>query len=227
MHCVACKSELMVGATLCPVCKSYQSPVKAALYQYAAIGGLVTVIISLLTYMAATFPTIWKTLAWKDSVETIAFNSDTRLVVQNAGDGDVFVSHMFFNAGQLGFRRVVHVNKIIKERSFLVHEIVFKDDPSDVVTQWLTLTLSDDQWKSLTERKIRPKDNCYRWIFYHQSDPHFQNMRQALKEHFRVLPVDAVLVFHSGKDGHRIEQRVSLSAVPFKSDSTACKQQDP
>lgn len=224
-YCVACKSELMVGATLCPVCKSYQSRWKRVLYHIAAIGGLVTVVISLLTYMAVTFPTIWKTITWKDSVEIIAFNTDKHLVVQNVGEGDVFVSYMSFKSGHLGFSRVEHVNKIIKERSFLVHEIESKD-PRSVDKNWHTLILSDDQWKSLTE-KFSSKDNCYRWIVYHQSDPHFQNMRQFQKENLRTLPVDGVLFFHSGKDGHRIEQRVSLIAVPFKSPHPACAQQDP
>jgi hypothetical protein len=100
--CVACKSNILVGASVCPICKSYQSRWKNELYYYSRIAGIIIVVISLVAYMTSTWPEIKRTLFWQDSVDITAFDSKNKIVLYNSGDGKVFVSHVSLRSEKLG-----------------------------------------------------------------------------------------------------------------------------
>jgi hypothetical protein len=118
--CVVCKSEICVDAVMCPICKSYQSRWKNRLYYCASIAGIITVVISLLTYVVSTWPEVKKRLFWRDSVEVTAFDSRGKIIIHNSGDGKVFVSHLSWRSEKLGNSQALKINKTIESKSFLV-----------------------------------------------------------------------------------------------------------
>jgi hypothetical protein len=220
-RCVVCKSQLIAGAQLCPVCKCYQARWKNTLYQYGAIGGFLTIAISLLTYVATALPQIRKTLFWKDSISVTAYNSESRLVIENSGDGELFVSHIFFKSERPAFTGVESVDKSIKEKSFLVHDIQHGTS-NDSLSNWQPALLNDDQWNArINDTSL--KVDCFRWAFFTETDREFQTMRAALKQ-LRTLPVNGFVVFYSGREGSRIEQQFPLRAVLLMRDTPSCKQ---
>lgn len=216
--CVTCKSDIAAGAAVCPICKSYQSSWKRKLYYCATIAGLITVVISLLTYVASTWPEVRRTLFWKDLVDITAFNSMGKIVIYNAGDGKVFISHLWYGSEKLSFSGAIHINKIIDSKSFLVDDV---EKPQQGSTQWGTGSFSEDLWQKMLT--LRPANNeCIRWFIYHPDDPGYQTIKAFLGKSFRTIPIDATLFFHSGRNGRRITRKYAMFGVPFLNRTRAC-----
>ena len=144
--CKACQSEINASADICPICKSYQSRWKRELYYIATMAGIITVAISLLTYVASTWPEIKKTFFWTDAVEVIAFHSKKNIVIHNSGDGRVFVSHLLLRSSEFSYASTFRINKMIESKSFLVHELNTTTQDWD---KWDTGLFIDEFWQKI------------------------------------------------------------------------------
>ena len=218
IRCIACKSEIYAGANICPICKSYQSRWKNILYYCASIAGVITVIISLLTYVVANFPDVRKRLFWRDSVEVTAFHSNSRIIIHNSGDGKVFVSHLAWRCEKPHSSHATPINTTVENNSFAVVDIsrLIKD-----TYQWDTFALSEDQWQKVISLGGAERD-CFRWTFLHADDPTYQTVRAFFGNRFHSLPCDATLFFNSGLDGHQISKTMTIYAVPYWKRSGLC-----
>jgi len=92
-ECIACKQQIPKGASLCPVCKSYQRNWKNHLQYTAGVAALVVLMISASTWL---WGNARKLLLYRDDVRVISASTLDSAVVVNRGDGDVFVSHLLF-----------------------------------------------------------------------------------------------------------------------------------
>lgn len=90
-HCVACKSGISPGASICPICKSYQKQWKNIL-QYVA--GIVTLFVLTLSASAWLVGKIHKAFFIRDNVQVVGADTLGSAVVVNRGETDVFVSHL-------------------------------------------------------------------------------------------------------------------------------------
>jgi len=221
-QCVACKSEIFAGASICPICKSYQSRWKRIVYYCATIAGLITVVFSLLTYMLSTLPEVYKRFFWRDLVEVTAFDSKGKITIHNSGDGKVFVSHLSLRSEKLGYSQALKINKTVESKSFLVEDF---GKPNEDMSQWGTGPLSEDQWRKVLSMGGRDRD-CFRWRFFYIDDPFYQTIKSFFGNDFHSLPCDATLIFHSGLDGHRISRTITIYAVPFWKRTEACAGKD-
>lgn len=212
VSCVACKSRINSGAEVCPICKSYQVRWKRNLYYCATMAGIVTVVISLLTYVASTWPEIRRTLFWRDVIEITAFDSKNSIIIHNSGDGRVFVSYLALRSKELGHSSVIFINKTIESKSFLVHDL--KTSTSNL-NEWGTGNFADDFWQRTILKQRLVDNESIQWHFYCLDDPAYQTMKTFLGNGFRAVSIDATIYFHSGRDGHRIGRDLRVSAVPF------------
>lgn len=95
MKCIACKSEILDGASVCYVCKHFQRSWRNQLIYLATLSGFLVLISSLLLYMITTFPKARKLICPKNSVEVLAYNHAKQIVLRNSGDGQVFITCVF------------------------------------------------------------------------------------------------------------------------------------
>jgi hypothetical protein len=121
------------------------------------MAGIVTVVISLLTYMVSTWPEIRKTLFWLDAVEITSFDSKNNIVLHNSGDGRVFVSHLSLRSKALGHSSLILINKTIESKSFLVHDL--KMQTVDL-SKWATRSISEDSWQKLLHERRLNENEC-------------------------------------------------------------------
>jgi len=215
--CVACKSEIIPGAIICPVCKIYQSGWKSRLQYFAAIAGSITVItgfIALLTYVGATWPEVRKVIFWRDRLEVTSFDSESSIVISNFGDGEIFVSHLVLSSEKPMFAESRAINISAKAKSFI--SLDFGE-----VSGWGTVPLSEKAWQEVL--KIG-KDDCFKWNFFDANNPHYHNLKKYFGDNFRSLPLVAHLIFYSGSDGRRMSKDFPIYAVPvFKITTKECK----
>jgi hypothetical protein len=90
--CRYCCSDMPLAAKVCLQCKYYQSTIRNQLTLLAGFGGL----IALLTYFTSSFLEIRKTLYWVDDLRLISVDPYGGYVMQNTGDGDLFIDGVHF-----------------------------------------------------------------------------------------------------------------------------------
>jgi len=91
MKCIACKSDLRDGATVCAECGQFQGRWKNSLRYFGTLAGLLTVIVGGAVFSIERAPTVWRTIFWKDDVEVLTFATVLKTAIANVGDGSVFV----------------------------------------------------------------------------------------------------------------------------------------
>jgi hypothetical protein len=90
--CRYCCSDIPVTARICLQCKCYQSSIRNQLSLFAGFAGL----IAILTYFTSSFEAIRKTLYWIDDLKLISADPNVGYVIQNSGDGTIFVDGIFY-----------------------------------------------------------------------------------------------------------------------------------
>lgn len=120
-NCIACKLPLSEDASLCPECGSYQKSWKNWIRYWSRVWGIVVAVLALITYLTATAPRIRVLLLPRDSVRLIAFHDYGWIVVHNAGDRDIFVSHFYSESREPQRRhRTKGIYKTVAPGDFLV-----------------------------------------------------------------------------------------------------------
>jgi len=222
-YCVMCKSEIVAGAKLCPICKSHQSSCIRSIYNCATMGGIVMVVIALLTYVTSTLPEIRKMFFWQDVIEITAFDSSRHIIIHNSGDGKIFVSHLSLRSKELGHASTLTINKTVDSKSFLIHDLT---TPTKDSNKWGTgRPIREDLWQNILKKKRLTENECLHWIYFCANDHNYQQLKTFITDvntSFREVSVDGTLYFRSGRDGHLISQDIKLFAVPFFKETKAC-----
>src|SRR5580704_17390330 len=89
--CTACKSEIPLGASLCPVCKSYQRGWKNSLQYCAGIATLIALTVSAIFWL---YERIHGTFFYSESVKVVECSTIAPVVIVNRGDRDAFVTQL-------------------------------------------------------------------------------------------------------------------------------------
>jgi hypothetical protein len=70
IKCVACKSDIVAGASICAVCKSYQSRWKNVVV-FVGSASLLTILTSLVVLLYANGKEVWEYVTWRDEVQIV------------------------------------------------------------------------------------------------------------------------------------------------------------
>jgi hypothetical protein len=173
-HCVACREELHVGASICPTCKSYQRPWKNHL-QYGA--GVVTLFVLILSALAWLGDKAHKQFFLREDVRLVACDSMQAAVVQNKGDEEVFVSHLLlWMTGRTSgwIAQGLDINERLPPGQFLKSDF----GPSRIKGKALFVHgLNDADFQKLMTRAAA-EDPCVEAIFYSNSDSGLRDMTE-------------------------------------------------
>jgi hypothetical protein len=225
-QCIACKSELNPGATLCQTCKTPQSKWKSWLQYIASIVGVFTLLGllgSLSVYTVSGWPTVRKQLFWKDKVKVLSFNSNQDLVITNMGDGDIFLSHVDLRAhGPDVMTSILRIGISVPTGDVAKHR--FSRDHQDIKEQpvmKLVSDVSEAAWKEASRRATHRDDPCFAIIFYYAEDPSYRQLESAHQgKLFQTIPATATLHFYSVGSKKALEEAfpvvgtVALRSIP-------------
>src|SRR5215467_8766033 len=92
--CIECRTPILVGARVCQHCSSFQSRWKNEHKYVSTIVGVLGAAAALVVYLVATLPQVRRVVAWREDIRILQFSSFGDLVLANAGDGPIFVSHV-------------------------------------------------------------------------------------------------------------------------------------
>lgn len=90
--CIACRSPIPAGATVCLVCKTFQRRLPRIIATYAPYLGGLAVVVSLATLAYSQGAEIYRRWMWADEITVGWFYSPGRSVFLNTGDGDVYIT---------------------------------------------------------------------------------------------------------------------------------------
>jgi hypothetical protein len=200
--CVACASPIPIGASLCPTCKTWQSPRRRLLQDLAGVVGIIALLGSASVYVVSKLPDVRRTLFWRDDIQVLAFKSEGDLLVANRGDGEVYVSHISLGIRHEGRNRSVtlRLGESIVSGSILKHTFE-RDSPRIFIS-----AVSDDVWTKVSARATGNRtDPCFSLVFFSRNDPTYLMVSQTYGPKLRTIEATGAVTFWAPRDGRRAE----------------------
>jgi len=190
--CVACRQEIPLGSSLCPVCKSYQHVWKNHLQYFAGIATLVVLTISALFWVGER---VWITFLSKEKVVLVACNTlDTGALIANRGDREVFISHLLVTmTGRTHdwSAPVLQVNEKLDPGQFLRA----KFPPTKITGSGIFVRgISSKDFESLIVRASNG-DPCVEADFFSNSDTMLAELRASAGPSLNTFPVGGFLEY--------------------------------
>jgi hypothetical protein len=218
VECVACRSELKAGATVCPVCKANQSSWRNTVTFLAGGVGLIALVASAVTYVASGALGLWKEYSWKDDVEVVYFASSERSLIANIGSGDVFVSQIevYYGDSNISF----HVNQNIDKGKLVSVDMKISREASPTLT---FLAALPGQTISPTEYLSGVKSECVTSIFMSAGYPAMERVKEFYKPRNLIMSdATAVIIFVSGSRGSVMHKRFPVHWLLAKNNIPGC-----
>ncbi|HXT64315.1 MAG TPA: hypothetical protein VN696_14855 [Pyrinomonadaceae bacterium] len=176
------------------------------------LGGIValaTLVSSGVAFTASKSIEIYRQLTWKEEVLVISFISRGPQAFLNAGDGDVFLSHIDIKCDFIS--ETIRINTTIKAKEFLSipKQPDFDFDHAELISQFAAV--SDDEWKEfLTKPRF---DRSYYYVFLFKDDPILQLYKKNFGPQFRSYPASAQLIYYSANGGKQFSREVLMEGV--------------
>ena len=124
--CFACQSEIPLQARICSNCSTVQNRGLWFVQRTGSMIGILSAILAFASYIVSSFPTIRQTFFWNDDIAVLAY-SDGPIAIENTGDGEVYVSHIFLYAPELSFVTYRDVNRSIEPGKILTMDLGYID----------------------------------------------------------------------------------------------------
>jgi hypothetical protein len=232
--CRYCGSAIATQATICPTCRSYQSPWRNTVLFLAGVAGFFALIGSSAAFIWNQIDTAYRNVQWEDKVTVLYFSAkahpDFEIVMSNVGSGTVFVSDLqvFYWRGNTVFR----IDKAIEPGTISASEVA-GDDGADRYRGILASPTGKATSAILEDSDIVPilrigdgSDACFHLNLYSNDASDLERMDNFYKANgLRLVtePVQAVLSYYSVESNSRISDRYSLTATFAASASEDCR----
>ena len=217
--CVACRSAIPEGAGICAVCKSYQRRWKNHLEYGARVATLIVLILSGGVWL---FGRAREAFFYREDVRVVSANSLRSAVVENRGDGAVFVSHLIltmpersadWEAKRLDFEEVVEAGRFVR-RDFPSAKL---QDRAEFL-RGLDAAAFDDFIK-----RAANGDPCLELVFFDASDGFLREMRQMAGSTLNTFPVGGYLEYRGRSARAPIQIQIRGSGVVRRATRHGCR----
>lgn len=212
MKCIECKSEIPDGASLCSTCNSFQSRWKNWLKFWATVVGVFVVLAGLCTYILANIEVIRKTLFWNDKISVLSLDSGRHIAVSNAGDGDVFVSHLTYWVKTNVKRRRTKdrlIGEVLKTGS--IQDYKFSD-------RMVARTGWEVPYGKITPETLKLahadlEESCFSFGVMTSNDSAFQHLKGVFRDQLTTFPAEAYVEFYSPKTQKTVREKVTVIGI--------------
>jgi hypothetical protein len=228
--CAYCGSSISVRASLCPVCKSYQSSWRNVVIYIAGIAGLIGLLGSAAVYIISEVPNISKVLMWHDQIKLWEFSAryhpNFSLNLSNVGDGPIIVSTIliYWDRGNAQYP----VGKLVLPTGSLI--IPAKIDPRhdyyvDVADKSGTPNSTVISHSSIAFEDPNLPSPCFMMIFYNEDNVAISRMQNAYglqKLKLVEEPVQGLVVYYSIHDKKEVKTTFPVVATFEQSTKPEC-----
>lgn len=179
------------------------------------LGGIVALAALLSSLLTLIAPKIYHWVTWKEEVVVISFRSVGPQVFWNAGDGDVFLSHIDIKSQFTS--QMIPINQSIKAKEALIipKQPDFDFDHAKLISE---VEVSEDDWQLFLNK---PQfDRSYYNVFLFKDDPILQLYKNNYGSQFRSYPVSAQLIYYSAHAGKQSKEVPMVGIIMHQSIET-------
>lgn len=238
--CAYCGSPILISATLCPICKAYQSKLRNVVLYIAGIAGLIGLLGSAFVYIVSEIPNIYKILMWRDQIKLWEFSAryypNFSLSLSNVGDGPIIVSSILIywndsvpNAPPRRGNAQYTVGKVVQPTDTLI--IPAKPDARNDYYLDIANTSGRPNSTVISHSSIayeNPRSNpstCFMMVFYNEDAVAISRMQNAYgSEGLRVVqePIRGVVVYYRIHDKKEVRTAFPVVATFERSTNPEC-----
>ena len=234
--CLYCGSEIAIGATVCSVCKNYQSKWRNGVVFAGGAVGLITLLVSGLAFTVDRLSLAYKNLIWQDRINVLRLvkaGGYLELAVANIGDGPIFISEIVITS-QHGERsltpilKMVNPNDILPETigyarsgTFLLNETGIPPPELLSIVNKQSLNSTDDDPRGTFGSAV-----CIIRMYLIENGSELTVLKQAHEAASKKIVSEAAtgrVGYFSTHSKKRIEEEVALTGVFQRLDQTECK----
>jgi hypothetical protein len=217
--CVACRSAIPKDAGICAACKSYQRRWKNHLEYGARVATLIVLTISAGVWL---FGRARDAFFYHEDVRVISANSLPSAVVENRGDGPVFVSHLIltmpgrsadWEAKRLDFEEVLEAGRFVR-RDF---------PPARLQDKAASLRGLDAAAFNDFVKRAANGDSCLELAFFDASDGFLRDMRHMAGATLNTFPVGGYLEYRGHGERAPIQIQIRGSGVVRRATRPECR----
>lgn len=234
--CIYCGSKIPTRAPVCSVCKYHQRRWRNNLLFLAGLGGLLTLVVSALTFTVDRGAQVYRNLFWQDRVNLIDLrwiDRSPHIVLANNGDGPIFVSHIVLLTHRKG-RHLHHINKLIAPNEISVVEPKDKERIWEQSPKWVGNESGTPTPGILAEvGELRQEgfgeQFCFTTGFFNENSSSLMMVRQHYREAgIRVVSEPAALhvSFFGSHSRHRMDEEFPIVSAYFMSQEPKCSGKD-
>src|SRR6266436_88873 len=230
--CIYCGSEIPAHAAICSVCKYHQRRWRNNLIFLGGLGGLLTLVISALTFTVERAVQTYKNLVWEDRINLVDLrwiDSSPHLVLANDGDGPIFVSDIILLTLQ-GGRYIHEINKTVVPNEILVlepkeEERIWKQNPRWVANESGTPSREILDDAEQLEHEGFGDRFCFTRGFFNEDSSTLAMVRQSYRETGRRVVSETATIhvgYVSSHSRKRMKEEFPIIAAYFKSYAPKC-----
>jgi predicted nucleic acid-binding Zn ribbon protein len=230
--CIYCGSEIPAHAKICSVCKYDQRRWRNNLIFLGGLGGLLTIIISALTFTLDRATQTYKNLVWQDRINLIDFrwiDWSPHIVFANNGDGPIFISDILLQTKRRD-RAIRKINRLVTPNEIIVvepkgEELIWKQNP-----RWVGNESGIPSHEILDDSDHFKHDGfgnrfCFTRGYFNEDSSAVAMVRQHYGESgIKIVSENAALYvsYVSSHSRKRIKEEFQIIAAYFKSPASEC-----
>lgn len=204
-QCHACRGEIVEGATICPICKTYQPWLLRWLQQAAAVVTVLAVLGGASVYAITHAPDVRRVLWWRDDIDIVALRSEGSITVANVGDGPVVLHSVVVHAKTEGFALNWYspLDATVSSGEILHHKLSEGPGPGSYVFR---KTYAD--WMRILTEEARV-GNCATVVYFGLNDVFYKEVERQSQAGGPDIRGDATVTWYSARSG-----RLSSTTIP-------------
>jgi hypothetical protein len=194
-NCIACGSAIATRASICPVCKSWQSHWKNSLVFLGGSAGVLALLATAVTYIANT---IYTAVSQRDDAQVLQFQYPGYQIFDNSGTVPILVSHLelFWQGGS---------TTVIVGQQLAPKQMYYKTDDLDKMRSTnpsasFVVNASGDGTALLPKASAFPyMDKCYSLVFFSMNTPEMAELNRFYapgKVKIATAKLDAAFLFY-------------------------------
>jgi hypothetical protein len=190
--CVACRTAVEPGATVCPTCKSWQARWKNTATYYGSYATALALILSGATYVGKN---LYDLLHHIDDAEVLEFSQPGNAVYSNLGTSDVFLSHVESYWGD-GANNSIQIGKQLSHGDIYYREETEEEKKEDQTFHHPFISNETGDGSTLL---ARPRCFAFRIL----SNDHFwikqiNKLYETMKQKLAMVNSESILFYYVG-----------------------------
>ena len=195
--CIACQSPLARRATVCPICKSWQSRWRNALVFLGGSAGFLAILATAITYITNT---IYTALSQREDAQVLQLQYPGYQIFDNSGTIPIMLSH--FELYWRGQNKPIIIGAQLEPKQMYYHADALDDLRKSFPSAAYVANASGDG-TPLLPKSSADANSCYMLVFFSDNAPEIGQLNSFFapgKVRLATVSLNAALYYYSTND---------------------------